>query len=107
VVARTAGPSTAIAPQSPLFQFGWLAPAAACCLAALAVFGSRSNGSLSHSSASPMVAVILSNQSYAAYLPGSFAREQNSLPKDAFIWTNGSSSPTSSMRSLSPFKADD
>ena len=51
-----------------------------------------------------MVAVILSNQSYAAYLPGSFQRSINRL--DTFEWTNGASS-TSSMGSLSPFKAND
>lgn len=34
----------------------------------------------------PMVAMILSNQSYAAYLPGSFQRNQNRW--DTFEWTN-------------------
>jgi hypothetical protein len=43
--------------------------------------------------ASPMVAMILSNQSAAAYLPGSFQAEQNNLPADAFKWTRASSSP--------------
>ena len=40
--------------------------------------------------ASPMVAMILSNQSAAAYLPGSFQAEQNNLPADAFKWTRRS-----------------
>ena len=31
-----------------------------------------------------MVALILSNQSAAAYLPGSVQAEQNNLPADAF-----------------------
>ena len=106
VAAQTAGPSAATNSQTPLLQFGWLAPAAACCLAVLAVFGPRSNSTLSRSNPAPMVAVILSNQSYAAYLPGSFEREQNALPRDTFEWTNGYSS-TSSMRSRSPFKTDD
>ncbi len=34
----------------------------------------------------PMVAMILSNQSFAAYLPGSFQRNQNRW--DTFEWTN-------------------
>jgi hypothetical protein len=105
VAAQTAGHSAVVVP-SPLLQFGWLAPAAACCLAALAVLGPRSSATLSRPNSAPMVAVILSNQSYAAYLPGSFAREQNSLPQDTFEWTNGNLS-TSSVRSRSPFKADD
>lgn len=40
-----------------------------------------------------MVAMILSNQSAAAYLPGSFQAEQNNLPADAFKWTRASRSP--------------
>jgi hypothetical protein len=34
--------------------------------------------------------MILSNQSAAAYLPGSVQAEQNNLPADAFKWTRGS-----------------
>jgi hypothetical protein len=45
--------------------------------------------------ASPMVAMILSNQSAAAYLPGSFQAEQNNLPADAFKWNRGSALPHS------------
>ena len=41
---------------------------------------------LAPAGASPMVAMILSNQSAAAYLPGSFQAEQNNLPADAFKW---------------------
>jgi len=33
-----------------------------------------------------MVAMILSNQSAAAYLPGSVQADQNNLPADAFRW---------------------
>ena len=36
----------------------------------------------------PLVAMILSNQSAAAYLPGSFQAEQNNLPANAFDWTS-------------------
>jgi hypothetical protein len=38
---------------------------------------------------SPMAAVALSNQSAAAWLPGSFAHEQNRLPSGSFERTNG------------------
>ena len=34
----------------------------------------------------PMMAMIMSNQSAAAYLPRSFQAEQNNLPADAFHW---------------------
>jgi hypothetical protein len=40
----------------------------------------------------PLLALILSNQSAAAYLPGSFQAEQNNLPVDAFDWTRRSGS---------------
>lgn len=36
-----------------------------------------------------MIAVALSNQSAAAWLPGSFQHEQNSLPVETFAWTAG------------------
>jgi hypothetical protein len=38
----------------------------------------------------PLVAMILSNQSAAAYLPGSVQAEQNNLPADAFKRTRRS-----------------
>ena len=40
-----------------------------------------------------MVGAILSNQSYAAYLPGSFQSKHYHL--EAFEWTNGSTSASS------------
>jgi hypothetical protein len=51
----------------------------------------------------PLVAMIMSNQSSAAYLPGSFRNDQNIITANTFEWTNGSRSP-SSMRSLSGWK---
>ncbi|MBE0545325.1 MAG: hypothetical protein IH623_28635 [Verrucomicrobia bacterium] len=53
---------------------------------------------------SNLVAVIMSNQSYAAYLPGSFQHVANRV--DTFEWTNGGYS-TSSMHSLSPGRTND
>jgi hypothetical protein len=61
----------------------------------------RNNPSISGSSNSTaMVAMIISNQSAAAYLPGSFTHEQNNVPADTFKWTNGHGL-TSSIGSLS------
>ena len=39
-----------------------------------------------------MAAGALSNQSVAAWLPGSFAAEQNCIPAETLEWTNGRSS---------------
>jgi hypothetical protein len=52
--------------------------------------------------APPMLAVIMSNQSYAAYLPGSFQRAQNRW--DTFEWTNQGYSG-SSVAPFSPGRA--
>src|SRR5689334_3971853 len=94
-------------PPRPAFTIGWLAPAGACLLLAFVILGQRSGAALRPvAKGSPLVAMILSNQSYAAYLPGSFAHGQNVPPRDSFEWTNGSSS-TSTMRFVSPLKAND
>jgi len=91
---------------SPTLRLAWLAPAAACLLLVCTLLGQRNSASSSTpTSAGSMVAMILSNQSYAAYLPGSFQPEQNAL-RNTFEWTNGSRS-TSSIRFLSPIKAND
>jgi hypothetical protein len=49
-----------------------------------------------------MMAMIFSNQSFAAYLPGSFTREQNRW--DTFEWTNHGHSG-SSVAPFSPVRA--
>ena len=85
---------------SPAFRFGWLAPATAGVLALFLLSNQRDSEVISGSrNSAPLVAMILSNQSPAAYLPGSFERHQNRLPADTFEWTNRSSS-TSSIGSL-------
>jgi hypothetical protein len=53
-----------------------------------------------------MVAMILSNQSAAAYLPGSFQAEHNNLPADAFKRTPARGS-SAGFTSPSPAKAND
>jgi len=69
------------------FRFTWLAPATAALMLMCVGFNQRYGASLAGSpGAGPMVAMILSNQSAAAYLPGSFQAEQNNLPADTFKW---------------------
>jgi hypothetical protein len=86
---------------------GWLSAAAACLLFALAATGRLDDfkGGSQSVEQGPFVAMILSNQSYAAFLPGSFQPEHNRFRADSFEWTNASSS-TSSMGSLSPMKVN-
>src|SRR2546425_12907781 len=77
----------AVAPSQPrpAHAFGWLAPAMACFLLALAVAGQRNAATVaSGAHRDALVAVIMSNQSYAAYLPGNFQHGQNRLPTDTF-----------------------
>lgn len=78
----------------------WLVPATAGLLLMCLVFGQRNNPAISGTgSSSVLVAAALSNQSAAAWLPGSFAREQNGLPDETFEWTNGKTSTSS----IAPF----
>jgi hypothetical protein len=88
--AARPAPAEALLP----FRFGWLAPTTVA-LALMCVLLNQRYGAPSSAptGASPMVAMILSNQSAAAYLPGSFQAEQNNLPADAFKWTRATSSP--------------
>jgi hypothetical protein len=78
----------------------WLGPVTACLLFLCTMLSQHSPAGFS-SVARPdaLVAVIMSNQSYAAYLPGSFQRAANRL--DTFEWTNQGRSP-SFIGSLSP-----
>jgi hypothetical protein len=78
---------------------GWLAPATACALLTLSVFNSGNSLPGSPSRHEPMVAMMLSNQSYAAYVSSAFQSGQNDLPSVVLDWTNRSGS-TSSMPSF-------
>ena len=83
------------APEETLFpfRFGWLAPATVALALMCVLFNQRYGApSFEPIGAGPMVAMILSNQSAPAYLPGSFQAEQNNLPADAFKWTRGTGS---------------
>jgi hypothetical protein len=76
---------------------GSLAPATACALLTLSVFNSGNSGSLLHRE--PIVAMILSNQNYAAYASDNFRETQNGLSSVTFDWTNHSGLTSS----MSPF----
>jgi hypothetical protein len=87
------------------FRVTWLAPVTAALMLMCVLFNQRYGATLSAAAnPGPMVAMILSNQSAAAYLPGSFQAEQNNLPADAFKWTRGRG-PAPGAASLSPSKA--
>jgi hypothetical protein len=76
---------------------GSLAPAALCILLTLSMFNS---GSASHSLRhEPLIAMILSNQDYAAYASDNFREAQNNLAAVTFDWTNH----TISTSSIAPF----
>ena len=68
------------------FRLGWLAPATASLLLAALLMGQHSGRALGSATAAPMVALMLSNQSAAAYLPGTFQGENNRLPP-GYQWT--------------------
>ena len=79
----------------------WLAPATAALLFAAVIFNQRNGPFMpGMTRSSPMVALALSNQSAAAFLPGSFSGEVNGPSAETFKWTNGSGS-TSSISPLS------
>lgn len=76
---------------------GSLVPATACLLLTLSIFSPGNYGNTSHHE--PMIAMIMSNQNYAAYASDNFREAQNSLSAVTFEWTNRSVSPSS----MSPF----
>jgi hypothetical protein len=89
VSAPTGEPGVLSTPASP-FRLSWLAPATMALLLMCVLFNQRNipsafSGSMKSGS---MVAVALSNQNAAAWLPGSFAHEQNSIPAEPLKWTN-------------------
>ena len=105
--ARSFGEVPETAESLPDFRLSWLAPAAVAALLMCVLFNQRYGTTFEGARVSgPMVAMILSNQSAAAYLPGSVQAEQNNLPADAFKWSN-SRGPTARFTSYSPAKAKD
>src|SRR6185369_10817817 len=74
------------------FRLSWLPPATAAALLLCVLFNQHSSQAISSATSNSMVAVALSNQGIAPWLPGSFSREHNGLPSGTFEWTNGSGS---------------
>jgi hypothetical protein len=66
---------------------GWLAPATVCLLFALAVLKQENNGP-DLSGHEPMIAMVMSNQSPAARLPGKDSLIQHNTVPVTFEWTN-------------------
>jgi hypothetical protein len=78
----------------------WLAPVTVSLLVLLLTFSLRTGGlRLADAAPEPMLALTLSNQSVAAYLPGSFRGQRNRLAADhvaeRFGWTKPAGSPSS------------
>ena len=69
------------------FHVSWLPPALAALVLAGLFLNSHNGTAIGSSNSVPVVAMILSNQSAAAYLPGSFERTENRLPAEAYEWT--------------------
>ena len=89
---RLFGPSARLLPKAA-WLLGSLTPAAACLLLTLSMFTQGNTGhSLRHE---PLIAMILSNQNYAAYASGNFREAQNNLAAVTFEWTNHSFSTSS------------
>ena len=70
----------------PAFRLSWLAPAMATLLLLGLFLSGRNSTAVGASPAAPMVAMLLSNQSAAAYLCGSSPRAENRLPADTYEW---------------------
>ena len=86
----------------PPFRLSWLAPAAVALLLTGVLAVQHVNPLLNPRQSSPLFAEIFSNQTAAAYLPGSFSEEQNRVPVNRYEWALGRS-PTSSVTALPTF----
>ena len=74
---------------------GWLAPVTACALLTLWVFNSESGLPAGSNSHGVIMAMVLSNQNYAAYAPDGSQNVQNRLSSVTFDWTNRGASSSS------------
>ncbi len=88
-------------PRSIALPFNWLMPAAACLVALLTVLGysaDRFSRAAQSGAQVPMMAMVMSNQSFTACLLGDCRNDQNTL-RNTFEWTNAARY-TPSIRSL-------
>lgn len=80
----------------PSFRLRWLAPATLTFLLMCVLVNQRSGPVLAVAGQpGALTTAALSNQSVAPWLPGSFTRDQNSLPAETFEWTNAGRSISS------------
>jgi hypothetical protein len=86
--ARAGTPATAV-------FLGWLAPATACALLTLLVYNSGNGLPVGSSNHGAIMAMVLSNQNYAAYASDGPQNVQNRLSNVTFDWTNRGSSSSS------------
>jgi hypothetical protein len=89
---------------------GWLAPVSALVMATLVLWAPRGERlPLSAGAPGPVMAMTLSNETMAAYLPGSFRGQRNHLAPERlaerFGWTKPGDSP-SSTPSLTQFRTN-
>ena len=82
------------APTAAAF-LGWLAPVTACVLLTVLVFNSGNGLSVGSAGRQTTIAMVLSNQSYAAYASDGSQNVQNHLASVTFDWTNRNASSSS------------
>lgn len=89
------------------FDLSWLAPATLAVMLMCLMLNQRSLSAFNSGGAPhALMAVALSNQSAAAWLPGSFPHDQNTIPAETFEWTNRNRS-NSSLDVIEPRKEND
>ncbi len=80
----------------PAFRLAWLAPASFALLLAAVLYNQQTQSLATQmGNSGSLVAAALSNQSVAAWVPGSFQPQQNRLPAESLEWTNGRGSSSS------------
>jgi hypothetical protein len=95
------------APDRLELKWDWLAPTVALLFVLLGMLSPPGNewAPWPASRGGPAIALSVSNQSLAAYLPGSFRNRQNRPIHPSFDWTNAGASP-SSMASFTPWQTN-
>jgi hypothetical protein len=89
--------ATVLGTHKLAWWLGSLVPATACLLITFSIFNPANVGNSPRNQ--PMIAMILSNQNYAAYASDNFRVAQNNLSAITFEWTNHNVFPSS----MSPF----
>jgi hypothetical protein len=90
-IKRRLFPTPSARPK-PGMAFNWLAPATVCMLLALAVFKQENYISAASPRHDPAVAMMLSNQSFVAYLTGGSKQIEHNILPATFELTNRSGS---------------